>query len=196
MTSPAGGDVARLFVALPCAASARASLDGALAPVRDATSEHLRWVRPDTWHLTLAFLGDVEGSRVDLVTSAIVRAAAGHAPFDVSVRGASRFGRGVLFLAVDNDAFNATVALGDAVRRELREAGVWFDDKPLHPHLTLARQRDRRGRGVSRSQLDAVEAALGALGDVRWPADEVVLFRSHLGEGPVRHERVAAAPLS
>ncbi len=196
MTSPAGGDPWRLFVALPCPVSVRDGLAAALAPVREQTSEHLRWVPEDTWHLTLAFLGDVENTRADIVTEAVEAAVVDHAPFEITIKGASRFGRGLLFLSVDDEAFAAASALGQSVRRSLAAAHVWADGNALHPHLTLARQRDRRGRGVSRSQLDAVQSAAGPRGAHGWTADEVVVFRSHLSDGPVRHEPLARVALS
>lgn len=193
----------RLFVSLPVPAAVRAPVAEALAPLRLATRAHLRWVPAETWHVTLAFLGDVPAERVDVVAGAVAAgveswAVAGRGAVGASLAGASRFGRGLLFLAVDDEAFATVRDLGAMVRGALAAAGVEHDDKPLHPHVTLARQRDRRGRGVSRTTLDEVRAALDAVAPEarRWQADHVAVVRSHLGDGPVRHEPVARVALA
>ncbi|HEX5812494.1 MAG TPA: 2'-5' RNA ligase family protein, partial [Pseudonocardia sp.] len=54
----------RAFVALVPAAAVLDELAAAVAPVRAAHPD-LRWTPPAQWHLTLAFLGEVDGDTVD-----------------------------------------------------------------------------------------------------------------------------------
>ena len=65
----------RLFVAIDIPDEARRVLSDAVAPLRDR-HDGLRWTRPATWHLTLAFLGDLPiGGRIRLrvIVSVVVR---------------------------------------------------------------------------------------------------------------------------
>ena len=49
----------RLFVAVVPPDAALAELEDAVAPLREAAPE-LRWTGAASWHLTLAFLGEVQ----------------------------------------------------------------------------------------------------------------------------------------
>jgi len=60
----------RLFVAVPPDPAALADLDRAVAAVRDRPGAP-RWIPVDRWHLTLVFLGEVAGSRVDRLAEAV-----------------------------------------------------------------------------------------------------------------------------
>jgi 2'-5' RNA ligase len=102
------------------------------------------WTRPESLHLTLKFLGEVEAIRLDALHHAAAGAAAALAPFPLTVEGAGTFpARGaarVLWLGVRDDA-------GQLSRLQFRldKAGVYVgfprESKPFSPHLTLARLR-------------------------------------------------------
>ena len=65
----------RLFVAVALPADAAGELDGAVAPLRLAWPE-LRWTGRDAWHLTLAFLGEVDEGLTGKLGARLERAAA------------------------------------------------------------------------------------------------------------------------
>ena len=48
----------RVFAALLPSAAAREHLVHTLRPIHAATTNELRWMDPDNWHLTMAFYGD------------------------------------------------------------------------------------------------------------------------------------------
>jgi RNA 2',3'-cyclic 3'-phosphodiesterase len=58
----------RLFVAIALPPEAASELDVVVAPLRPSWPE-LRWTGVDAWHLTLAFLGEVD----EVVTSRLAR---------------------------------------------------------------------------------------------------------------------------
>ncbi|WP_052666661.1 RNA 2',3'-cyclic phosphodiesterase [Nitriliruptor alkaliphilus] len=176
----------RLFVALPIPDHVRVLGQAALAPARDAGAD-LTWTRPEGWHLTLAFLGNVPENRVPEVEAAVGGAVRAHGtgPIGCEVTGADRFDGRALFLSVADDPRGAIAALGDAIQTTLAAADLPVTSRPVRPHLTLARG-GRRGARVT----DEVVAAVAAVA-ARWEADEVNLVRSHLGDGPARYEPVA-----
>jgi 2'-5' RNA ligase len=140
----------RLFVAIEVPPEARHALSGAVTGVR-ARHEELRWSRPATWHVTLAFLGELGvGGRIRAVT-ALRRAtvSAAHCPVTLSGR-LGRFGDRVLWAAVEPDD-DRLQKLVDGLRRELVATALPFDDRPFRPHLTLA--RGRRGQAMPRTRL-------------------------------------------
>lgn len=102
----------RLFVAILPPPQALAQLDAALGAVRarregatgDAVPREpaaaLRWVRPEQWHVTLAFLGEVPPPVAEAVAVRLARVAARHPPLTLAIRGGGRFGERVLWAGV------------------------------------------------------------------------------------------------
>lgn len=177
----------RLFVALPIPARVRATVAAATAGL-PKTHGGLRWTRPEGWHLTVAFLGEVDNFRVDEVAGILTSVASGHGPVGLSLGAPGRFGRRVLWVGVDDDPPGTVTDLGDDVQAALAGADLPVKQQPVHAHLTLA----RAGRAPVRNEV----VAAVRVPDGRWVADEVVLWRSRLGGGrPARYEEVASAAL-
>jgi 2'-5' RNA ligase len=134
----------------------------------------VRWTRPDQWHVTLRFLGDVE--RSEPVAAALAAGLAGAPVAEVALGPATeRLGRAVLVVpAAGLDGLAARVL--DATRDGVPVADGAFG---FRGHLTLARWP----RGVAGWAVGAPIAAA-------WTAHEVELVRSELGGGPARHEVV------
>jgi RNA 2',3'-cyclic 3'-phosphodiesterase len=146
----------------------------------------LRLTRPDTWHVTLAFLGEVADKRAEAAAKALM--ATPKPSVKLRIAGGGTFGRG-RFTTVWAGLHGDVTALHDlaaATRRELKRARLPFDDKPLKAHLTLARPADR----LPAEALAADLAALNAYEGPQWTADDVRLVRSYLGPEP-RYETVA-----
>lgn len=163
----------RLFVA--------AELPGGVLDALAETSALLRgsvrgrYVAPDSFHVTLAFLGEVEGHRVDAACAAVDRGCAGFAPFEVSLGDLGCFGRRLKATLWQgfSDA-EAMLSLAESVRGELRDAGFSFDEKAFLPHVTLMRAAD-----LAAGALPAPALASGVV-------SSVALFRSDLsGARPV-----------
>ena len=74
-----------MAIALPAVAAGE--LDSAVAPLRLAWPE-LRWTGRDAWHLTLAFLGEVDEKLIGRLGTRLERAAGRHAPLSLSLGGA------------------------------------------------------------------------------------------------------------
>lgn len=156
-----------------------------------------RPARRETWHVTLAFLGEVPDERADRAGPAIERAAEGWRPAgrtapELRLAGGGRFGRGrftVLWVGVDGDGA-ALDELSRRVRRELKRARLPYDAKPYRPHLTVARPGDR----LDRADVDADRAALADYRGPVWRAERVELIRSHLGPHPT-YDHLQSWPL-
>jgi 2'-5' RNA ligase len=180
----------RLFVALVPPADALAELAAAVDALR--ATPGLRWTRPEQWHVTLAFLAEVDDRTRAALTPRLERVAHRHPPPTLALAGGGRFGRQVLWTRVDGDSA-ALRRLADAVRAAARRCGLPIDARPYRPHLTLAR--------VSRpaTDLTPLAAALDGFAGRPWSASDLHLVRSVLGAGPGRtahHEPVASWPLS
>lgn len=182
----------RLFVALPVPLDVAHQLE-ALVPDE---LNGLKRVGPELMHITLAFIGWLEESRVAHVTAAVGEGAArGHA-FDVPLETVGRFpptGRPRV-IWVGTGAEEAILALGGLVRDALSEAAVPFDLKALRPHITLARVRE----GVAVQDARAIGSAVARAkvpDGLRFRADSVHVVRSLLSSKGPTYTSLAAVPL-
>lgn len=178
----------RLFVAVAIPDEVAGELEGAVAPLR-AAWPGLRWTRREAWHLTLAFLGEVNEAVVARLTPRLERAATRHSSLTLALGGAGTFPGAararVLWTGVHGDR-RALSALAASVAAGARRAGAppAEEGRRFQPHLTLAR---------CRAPVDARDL-VGGLADYTgspWTAQEIYLICSHL---PGRQEGAAADP--
>lgn len=120
--------------------------------VRRAYGE-AKWVEKARLHVTLQFLGEADKDDAVRVAREV---AARHAPFAIALGGVGDFGH-VLWIGVLDP--EALTALADDLGRDLRTAGFALDDRPFHPHLTIARvKRARRVEVEGQTSSFAVQA--------------------------------------
>ncbi len=163
----------RLFIAT--------ELPGEVAEALAETSAMLRgcmrgrYVAPDSFHVTLAFLGDVETARVDDAIDALEEGCRGAQPINVSLGELGSFGR--RSKATLWQGFREASQLQDlaqSVRTALRQRDLPYDDKPFRAHVTLMRAAD-----LSKGALPSPALAEGRI-------DHITLFKSDLsGPRPV-----------
>ncbi len=186
----------RLFFGVPVPGAARAPLEAAL-PRLEPLLAGARIVPPGGWHLTLAFLGQVRPELADEVVRVAETAVAGVPPARLRLEGTGTFPEGrraarVLWAGIGGDA-EVLVRLAAALAAACKAAGLRFEERPLHPHLTLARVSTPAP--VPAAALDLVAAAAAA--SPPWEARELACFRSTLG-GPrgARYRVVREFPLT
>jgi 2'-5' RNA ligase len=187
----------RCFVAVDVSDDVRAALARVQRRLRTgAPNADVRWVDVGGIHLTLAFLGAVADERPPEILAALARAAAGRRQIALAAREVggfpSRRRPRVLWVGVGGEVA-ALARLAGAVAAALEPLGFPPEERPFHPHLTLARVRSPRGLGRLVAALEAAgEPDLGA-----WTVREVVLYRSRLRPGGAVYEalgRVALDP--
>ena len=124
---------------------AASELDEVVAPLRPAWPE-LRWTGRDAWHLTLAFLGEVDEAVIAGLAARLERAARRHPSLSLSLSGAGAFpvaGRArVLWTGIEGDR-RGLGQLAASVAAGARRAGAppANGGRGYQPHLTLARCR-------------------------------------------------------
>jgi 2'-5' RNA ligase len=184
----------RLFVAIALDAPARqaiAALQRRLADSARDRAKSLRFVRAEHLHLTLVFIGNREPDEVPSIV-AVLQHGIPLAPFRLSFGGVDMFPDErrprALFLGV-LDGAAAAVRLQDEIAGRLERAGVPRERRPFHPHLTLARFRERE-RSPGRHIISESRREVAAI-DVK----AAVLYESRLSpEGPT-YSALASAPL-
>src|SRR5881628_1816488 len=86
------GGKLRLFVAIAVPEEIKARLAALQRKWRERLGRSsVSWTRPEDFHLTLRFLGDVSSNRLEELTSALAAAAAPQAPLTLTVAGLGCF---------------------------------------------------------------------------------------------------------
>jgi 2'-5' RNA ligase len=130
------------------------------------------WVRPESQHLTYAFLGEQDESIVEKLELPPLKA------FDATLRGCGFFPNPrharVAWVGVEPaEKFCETAA---AVRKAVCAAGVQLDRGDFKPHLTLARIRD----GWPPACIDIFNKTLVDFASAPFRIDAVTLYSSQL----------------
>jgi RNA 2',3'-cyclic 3'-phosphodiesterase len=177
----------RLFVAITPSAAALDELDAAIAPLR-AAWPGLHWTSPQSWHVTLAFLGEVEEPATSRLAARLERAAGRRrAALDLYIGGGGAFpsvvrGR-VLWAGIRGNRQELRDIAGAVIRGAAR-AGAPSPDggRRYRPHITLARCREQ-------VDLRPLVDALARHSGPSWPADRIHLIRSHQSGHPGEQNR-------
>ena len=155
----------------------------------------VKWVRPDSMHLTLKFLGEIDPARVDDIREAIGPIAKDTAPFQVVVKGLGCFPRlhqpRVIWAGL-SDTNGEMVELQKSIEESIEALGFRPEGKPFSPHLTLGRVRSGRGK-------DDLVSQVRRLGDISlgdFSVHTVVQFRSELHPSGARYTKLWEVALS
>jgi 2'-5' RNA ligase len=170
-----------LFVAITPSVLALSELERVVAPLR-ASRPELRWASPESWHVTLAFLGEVNEKATPRLERKLGNAAARHRAVGLRTASGGAFPTAprarVLWTGLEGD-MDALDKIARSVDGAARHANVPPPDagRRFRPHITLARCKEP----VDVS--DLVESLRSHTGSP-WTADRIHLIRSYMGPRP------------
>jgi len=106
----------------------------------------VKWVDPNSIHLTLKFLGNIAVGRINEIIRAMEEAVLGISPFHLEVRELGAFPNfkrvQVAWVGVGGEV-DKLVQLQQRIDSNLAPLGFAIETRPFTAHLTLARLRDR-----------------------------------------------------
>jgi 2'-5' RNA ligase len=185
------GDRVRAFLALP---RDRMWVESARALVErlQSTLPKASWTKPESWHLTLKFLGDVPRSALETfgekIASACAEAVAGEiiggGPVVFPPQGEARV-LGVGFTS--NETLDSVTRVAVAADRAAETLGVAREKREFRPHVTLARLRDRWPAEAVASFRETAAAWTFP----SWQARSCVLYESRLDPAGAVHTPLA-----
>ncbi|WP_338668500.1 RNA 2',3'-cyclic phosphodiesterase [Pseudodesulfovibrio methanolicus] len=159
----------RLFIGIELPDAYRQELNPLIKALSSLTDASTNWSKPDTWHLTLKFLGETDEARIPSLKAAL--AAVDFTAFTLRAGGAGAFPDArrpkVLWLGLAEGGEQSADLTG-AIEDGLAALGIPREKKPFRPHLTLGRVR-RPAPGDWTPVLDAAAAH-------EWPPFTVTHF--------------------
>lgn len=161
----------RLFFAFWPDAATRAAIEAARASLFPLSG---RPVEPGNLHVTVAFLGNVDGARLERL-----RALAGPlAPFTIAFDRLELWRKPKVLTATSGQPAPRAAAIVDALWQRLDRLGFARDPRPFVPHITLARDVRSVRPGLRWST-------------VAWTVDRVQLVESRRDAAGVRYDPIA-----
>jgi RNA 2',3'-cyclic 3'-phosphodiesterase len=164
----------RLFIALEIPRDAALSLSLLRGGLPGA-----RWVDVENYHLTLRFIGDVEGHVADEIANALDRVR--RSPFSLALSGVGAFGKKPHAIWAGVSASPDLSALQGEIERICQRIGVPSDPRKFVPHVTLARLKNANDIDVARYL-----SARGNFSTLPFKVSRFVLMssRDSVGGGP------------
>jgi 2'-5' RNA ligase len=190
----------RLFLAIEIPQAVRREVARRIAGLRDRLPR-ARWVDPEILHLTLLFFGQVGEPDVPALATALRGAFAKHPPLELRLAGGGTFPPrrparvawvGMEAMESTETADDLTALQADATAAAVESIGFEPEDRPFHPHVTLARCEPFWPRDAAEKFAAAFPGAVGQ----PWTADHGVLFESKLSPKGPRYRPVELLPFA
>ncbi|MDD5220765.1 MAG: RNA 2',3'-cyclic phosphodiesterase [Candidatus Bipolaricaulis sp.] len=182
----------RAFFCLPIDAGLRAEADRVASRLRRGTTMPASWVRPENYHITVRFLGEIEPALTASLEEAARHVSRATAPFELRVDEVGAFpsidrARVLWVGGAANSAFERLVR---SLERHLGELGFPPEREPAVAHLTIARIKGRPD-----VRLPRLMEALGPLPSHSLHVDRLVLMESRLSPRGPAYDPLFSAPL-
>jgi len=167
----------RLFIATAFPEDVLRALNERVAPIKNRLPP-ASWVRPETQHLTFAFLGEQPESLIDPLTPLVERELKNVPRFEGTLHGSGFFPNPrharVGWMGVDPE--EKFVAIAHGVRAAVTAAGVELERNEFRPHLTVMRMRE----GWPPMSIETFNRALRDFRSTPFAIDGVTLYSSQL----------------
>jgi 2'-5' RNA ligase len=138
--------------------------------------DRLRWSAAEGWHITLQFLGNADAEQFDCLKARLAEVRSASVP--VQLGGLAVFDRAGAFV-IEVVTSPELLALQQRVVEATTNCGFMPEQRPYHPHITLA-----RAKGDARRQLQGLKAQIKRAPLLPpFTSKEFLLYESHLGPG-------------
>lgn len=183
----------RCFVAINLPPELKGRLGELEAQLKEARAD-VSWVKPESIHLTLKFLGEAEEERIPLIKRAIQEGLEGAGSLMLFLAGMGAFPNlrspRVIWVGVGGEQ-EKLCQLQERLERAMETIGFAREGRPFSPHITLGRMRSGRG-GPALMDLVSRMADL-KVGTVR--AESIELMQSRLHPAGAIYTVIESFPL-
>lgn len=183
----------RLFIATSFPAEVIDDLNARVARVRPRLPA-ASWVRPETQHLTFAFLAEQPEALVEKIAAPLATTLSATARFEAQLHGCGFFPnpRHARVGWIGLQPEEQFVVIANAVRDVVKKHGVQLDGSDFRPHLTLMRIRDR----WPPASIDLFCSTLRDYRSTSFEVKDVTLYSSQLHPQGAIHTPLKTFPLT
>ncbi len=195
----------RIFIGIDLDSEVRGRIARFLEGV-ESFAPDARWVRPESLHITLKFIGEQTPGRVEAIAEHLRRV--GGSAFEIRSGGYGFFpttkAPRVFWIGIH--AGSQLAELARSIDTATAELGIPREDRPYSPHLTLARGGGGRSSGSPKRHegdgpntiFAVLEKRLAAMADLDFgamTAHEFILYHSQLSPGGSKYTKLQRFPL-
>ena len=131
----------RTFIALPIPENLKEALRDAISRLR-RTNSGVKWVRPESVHITLKFLGNIKEELVEPVSQELDNIALIYPELELKLSGLGVFPNmrrpRVIWVGLGGD-IALLGELADAIDKACAKIGIQPEKRPFNAHITLGR---------------------------------------------------------
>lgn len=135
----------RSFIAIPISAEVRNEIDKLVVQLK-AIRGNIKWVNPNSVHLTLKFLGNISLLQVEQISLILKKAVSGISTFKLRTVDKGAFpslkNPRVYWIGIHEMENKRLVSIQKKMERELAKIGFESEGRKFRPHLTIGRVRD------------------------------------------------------
>ena len=135
----------RAFIAVELPEELKSTLLQLQTEMKSDSGNFVKWVAPESIHVTLKFLGDIFPRMVKDVAVALEEASRGNHPFFIEIKELGAFPNlrqpRVLWVGMGGE-LGKLIDLQQCIDDALASLGFAREKRPFSPHITLARIRD------------------------------------------------------
>ena len=184
----------RLFIAIPIPESVRDEIIHVQREMQPlAPRGTVRWTKPDQFHLTLRFLGDVPVAGLEKLKESVNAVCRSAQPLQLSAKGVGFFPNPhsprVVWVGID-DKEGLLVDLQKRIEPAVRPFTAESGAENFSGHATLGRVKKLKPPDIRKLAAHAQTVKDRTLGE--WTAHEIEIIRSELSPVGARHTTLAA----
>lgn len=187
----------RSFIAIELPEEVKAGLSQLQSCLKSGTRTYVKWVDPNSIHLTLKFLGNIAANKIGDITRAMETAVQGVPPFQLELKDLGVFPNlkrvQVAWVGLIGE-IDKLKLLQQRIESELAPLGFAPENQPFTAHLTLARLRESAS---PRERQEFGQLFTSAKLEVTRPmkVDSISLMRSQLTPGGAIYSQISAVGL-
>jgi len=187
----------RSFIAIELPEEVKTGLNRLQTELKLPRHNFVKWVAPESIHITLKFLGNISPQKVTEITKVMEQASQGISPFQLEIHEVGAFPNmrqpRVLWLGIRGE-IDKLVAWQQRIDSGLVPLGFAKETRPFTPHLTLARLREGVSPGDRR---DFGELVMKTPTEVNYRINvtRLSLMKSQLLPGGAVYSRLAEVKL-
>ncbi len=182
----------RLFLATAFPEDVLRTLNERVSPIKTRVPP-ATWVRPETQHLTFAFLGEQDEALIDALSPLVEEELRAVGRFEGILHGSGFFPhpRHARVGWIGLEPEQSFIGVAQAVREVVTANGVALDGADFKPHLTMMRIRE----GWPPASIDLFARSLRDFQSAPFRVDAVTLFSSKLDPKGAVHTPLRVFPL-
>jgi len=178
----------RSFIAIELLLPVQTRIEDIQRKLKSSASD-VRWVKTESIHLTLKFLGTIEEERIPEITGSIEQCCTASVPFTLTIRTLGVFPNEknprVIWIGAEESTGTLT-RLQQWLEKKLSLIGFKEEKRAFSPHLTLGRVKSPKGKKELMQKIaEHKNYACGTL-----EAQEICLFKSDLTPSGAVHTKL------